>query len=61
VLNPDLITNPTINKDAAKRAQLYLDEIISAGSYTHSLGIPLVRKTISNYIKTVDNVEAPSI
>jgi hypothetical protein len=32
-----------INKDAATRAQKYLDQIVSAGSYTHSLGIPLVR------------------
>jgi hypothetical protein len=32
-----------VNRDAAYRAQRYLDQIISAGSYTHSLGIPLVR------------------
>ena len=49
-----------INQDAAKRAQKYLDQIISAGSYTHSLGIPLVRETVANYIAKEDGVSAPS-
>jgi aspartate/methionine/tyrosine aminotransferase len=39
-----------VNKDASKRAQKYLDQIISAGSYTHSLGIPIVRETVSKFI-----------
>lgn len=45
-----------INKDAANRAKKYLDQIISAGSYTHSLGIPLVRQTVANYIAKEDGV-----
>lgn len=49
-----------VNKDAAKRAQRYLDQIISAGSYTHSLGIPLVRETVANFIARDDDVPAPS-
>lgn len=50
-----------VNKDAAKRAQRYLDQIISAGSYTHSLGIPLVRETVANFIARDDDVPAPSV
>lgn len=50
-----------INPDAAKRAKHYLDNIISAGSYTHSLGIPLVRKTVSKFIEREDDVSAPDI
>lgn len=34
VLNPDLISNETINPDARKRARLILDKIISAGCYS---------------------------
>lgn len=48
-----------VNKDAAKRAQKYLDQIISAGSYTHSLGIPLVRDTVSKFIAKEDGVAPP--
>lgn len=61
MLNPELITLKGINPDAAKRAKHYLDNIISAGSYTHSLGIPLVRKTVSKFIAKEDGVEAPDI
>lgn len=49
-----------VNKDAAKRAQKYLDQIVSAGSYTHSLGIPLVRDTVCKFIAKDDDVPAPS-
>ena len=34
VLNPDLISNETVNPDARKRARLILDKIISAGCYS---------------------------
>ena len=61
MLNPSLIGNSSINIDASKRANKYLEEIVSAGSYTHSLGIPSVRKTVANYIAREDGVEAPSI
>lgn len=56
VLNPELITNQTINVDARERARRILDEIVSAGSYTHSLGIPLVRESVVKYIARMDNV-----
>lgn len=49
-----------MNQDAAARAKRYLDKIISAGSYTHSLGIPLVRQTVANFIAKEDGVQAPS-
>lgn len=61
MLNPELIELEGVNPDAAKRAKHYLDNIISAGSYTHSLGIPLVRKTVANFIAREDGVEAPDI
>ena len=43
MLNPELLNSSEMNDDAKKRAKWYLDNIISAGSYTHSFGIPLVR------------------
>ena len=43
VVNPDLLNNNQVNTDARNRAKRILDEIISAGSYTHSLGIQSVR------------------
>lgn len=56
MLNPDLISNESINPDARGRAKRVLNEIISAGSYTHSLGIPLVRESVCKYIARMDNV-----
>ena len=61
MVNPDLINNESINVDARKRAKRVLDEIISSGSYTHSLGIPLVRESVARYIAKVDSVAKPSI
>lgn len=61
MLNPQLIGNASINPDAGKRAKSYLDQIISAGSYTHSLGIPLIRESVARYIAKVDKVPKPSI
>ena len=60
VLCPSLLTNETINIDARRRAKRALDEIISAGSYTHSLGIPFVRDSVCKYIARMDNVPEPS-
>lgn len=34
VLNPDLISNETINLDARKRASCILEAIVSAGCYS---------------------------
>lgn len=50
-----------MHADVKKRAQRYLDEIVSAGSYTESLGIASVRGSIARYIAKNDNVEEPSI
>lgn len=56
VMNPSLIGTPFVSKDASNRAQKYLNEIVSVGSYTHSLGIPTVRKTVARYLSREDNV-----
>jgi alanine transaminase len=61
IINPDLISNQTVNSDARKRAKSILDVIISAGSYTTSLGIPFIRQTVSNFIAQTDNVAPPKI
>ena len=50
-----------MNPDASKRASWYIDNIISAGSYTHSLGIPLVRNTVSKFLQQKDGIEAPDV
>lgn len=60
LVDPGLMKINGVNPDAAARAQRYLDKIISAGSYTHSLGIPLVRKTVANFIAKEDGVKTPS-
>jgi aspartate/methionine/tyrosine aminotransferase len=49
-----------INKDAAKRAQKYLDQIISAGSYAHYLGVPIARDAICKFIEKDDDVAKPA-
>ena len=61
MLNPNLIGKNGINPDASKRAEWYLNEIVSAGSYTHSLGIPLVRRTVANFLHEKDGVPLPDI
>jgi alanine transaminase len=50
-----------VNKDAAKRAETYLNEIVSAGSYTMSTGIQLVRKSIAGFLAQDDGIEEPSL
>lgn len=61
MVNPQLLGNATVNPDAQKRAKLILDEAVSSGSYTHSLGIPLVRESVARYIERVDGVAKPKI
>lgn len=56
MLSPELLSMKGINPDAAKRAGSYLEEIISAGTYTHSLGIPLVRRSIAKFIARNDDI-----
>lgn len=60
MLNPELLKSKDMHEDVKKRAKRYLDEIISAGCYTHSLGIPSVRDSIANYTAQHDGVEAPN-
>ncbi|MCB1083236.1 MAG: aminotransferase class I/II-fold pyridoxal phosphate-dependent enzyme, partial [Simkania sp.] len=50
-----------MNKDARSRAKKLLDEIISVGSYTHSLGIASVRINVARFIAHQDSVPEPSI
>ena len=60
-LNPELMRLEGVNKDAAKRAETYLNEIVSAGSYTMSTGIQLVRKSIARFLAQDDGIEEPSL
>ena len=50
-----------MNIDARSRAKWFLDNITSVGSYTHSLGIPIVRESIAKFIEKSDNVPRPHI
>jgi len=61
LLNPELLNSKDTHEDVKKRVRLYLDEIISAGSYTASLGIPLVRESVARFIHEQDNVPKPDI
>jgi alanine transaminase len=61
VVNPDLLENTGVNEDARKRAKRILDEIISSGSYTHSLGIQSVRENIARFIEKKDKVPRPGV
>jgi len=38
-------------KDVIERAKELLADIGSIGAYTHSQGIPLIRKNVANYIE----------
>ena len=61
VVNPDLLHLEAINVDARNRAKLYLQEIVSSGSYPPVLGYPMVRESVAKYIERVDDVPRPSI
>jgi len=43
LLNTNLLSDTKINADARKRAEAILKDAVSIGSYTHSLGLPIVR------------------
>lgn len=60
-MNPELLNSKEVHEDVKKRAKWYLDEIISAGSYTASLGISIVRESIAKYIEREDGVSRPDI
>lgn len=59
---PALITNPDVGllfkKDAIERAQELIDEIGSVGAYSHSKGIPFIRKSIAKFIEARDGFPA---
>ena len=61
MLDPSLIGKNGINPDAARRAEKYLDVMVSAGSYTDSLGVPLLRRSVANFLHERDGVPLPDI
>ena len=56
VVNPKLIEEPSMNPDAQARAKRILNEIVSSGAYTQSLGITSIRQNIARFIAKSDNV-----
>lgn len=50
-----------MHEDVKKRAKWYLDNILSVGAYTQTMGIPIVRESVANYIARIDEVPKPSI
>jgi alanine transaminase len=59
---PQLLKNEFSQKifqrDAIERASLLLDEIGSVGSYSHSKGVPYIRKSIADFIQRRDGFAA---
>lgn len=53
-MNPELLKSKEIHPDIKIRVEKYLQEIISVGSYTDSLGIPSVQRSVANYIAKND-------
>lgn len=55
---PDLLKNPDsellFKKDAIERAKFLINEIGSVGAYSHSKGIPAVRKSVAKFIEQRD-------
>ena len=43
VINPSLLESKEIHVDIKKRAKWFLDNLTSAGSYTHSMGVAAFR------------------
>ena len=41
--------------DTIERAKELLDEIVSVGAYSHSQGVPLIRKSVANFIQGTKN------
>lgn len=60
MINPSLIKSKDINPDAAKRAEGYLKEITSVGSYTPSIGVKLVRESVARFLAEKDKIPEPS-
>lgn len=55
---PELMTNPVTSaafpKDVIARAQHYLSNMSSTGSYTHSKGLTVVRKQVADFVHRRD-------
>ncbi|GAA5919485.1 hypothetical protein JCM1841_002228 [Sporobolomyces salmonicolor] len=55
---PDLIDHPAsaqiFPKDAIKRARTIIEEIGSTGAYSHSMGVPAIRKRVAEFIERRD-------
>jgi len=50
-----VISGVSMNKDAEKRAQLYLKELRSFEGNTHYLGMEVIRKRAAQFIANRDN------
>lgn len=57
-LDPNLIARGVYSPDVNRRAKEYLDAFHSVGSYTESAGTPLVRNSVSDFIKKRDELSA---
>lgn len=59
---PNLINDPMVKSlfkpDAIERAQLLLKEIGSVGAYSHSKGVPYIRKSVARFIEERDGFSA---
>ncbi|GAA5878049.1 hypothetical protein JCM1840_001727 [Sporobolomyces johnsonii] len=55
---PDLIDHPAsaqiFPKDAIERARTIIEEIGSTGAYSHSMGVPAIRKRVAQFIEQRD-------
>ena len=60
-LNPAMLNSKEVHEDVKKRAKWYLDNIVSVGSYTHTMGAAIVRESVAKYIAKNDQVPKPSI
>ncbi|KAK4703608.1 alanine transaminase, partial [Phenoliferia sp. Uapishka_3] len=59
---PDLITHPEASKifpaDALARAKSLMEEVHSVGAYSHSMGVPAIRKRVAEFIAERDGYPA---
>lgn len=53
---PDLLKNEVVKqiypKDAIARAEKLLSDIGSIGAYSHSKGVPAIRKTVASFLES---------
>ena len=58
VINPELIQRKVYSEDVNRRAQEYLDQLVSAGAYTDSGGFLRARQSVVEYIENRDGIPA---